>query len=73
MYFVVGKRALHEYIGEAILMQVFLAGKVKVVQVAHSAVGSVAADEPWSLNHFFRTVAAADSGRDPIGPPGRVM
>jgi hypothetical protein len=69
MYFVAGKCGLDEYIGEAILMQIFVAGKVNAVQVADSAVGAVASDEPRSLDHFFRAVSAADCGSDRIGAP----
>ena len=51
-------------------MEVFLAWKVHVVQVAYAAVSAVAADEPRSLNNFFRSVGAADCSGDRVGPPG---
>src|SRR5260370_15831160 len=70
MYFVAGKRAFNEHIGEAILMRVFLARKVNAVQVAYSAVSPVAADEPRRLDHFLSAVASADGSNDRVGQLG---
>jgi len=44
VYFVAGKRAFNEHIGEAILMRLLFARKVKVIQVAYPAVSAIAAD-----------------------------